>query len=107
MNQIYYFTFILKVVGLENWAMSVPDLHTSSDMGRVYPPSSVFRFAVAVLVYSSLYLTQVIFFFTFCFMVLLFYSQNLSEHTIFGFRDLIQMVCGYHLSSVIRFILCC
>ncbi|XP_046999873.1 meckelin isoform X2 [Schistocerca americana] len=52
----------LKVIGLENWALSNPNLHSSileSTMGN--PPCVMFRFAIGVTVYLVIYVLQWLF----------------------------------------------
>ncbi|KAJ9601533.1 hypothetical protein L9F63_000276 [Diploptera punctata] len=61
--QLLVTVFFLKVVGIENWAVADPDLHTSTpEYMNDSPPSLICRFAVGLCVFLTVYLVQWIFF---------------------------------------------
>lgn len=58
--QLFVTVFLLKVVGVEHWATSDPELHANiPDYMEKTPPSVICRLAVGVLVYVFVYLLQV------------------------------------------------
>ncbi|XP_071443264.1 meckelin [Hetaerina americana] len=60
--QIIGALFFLKVIGLENWASSHPDLRIyPTSMIQESPVSLLFHIAVGIIVYISVYLCQILF----------------------------------------------
>ncbi|KAK7873573.1 hypothetical protein R5R35_009277 [Gryllus longicercus] len=57
--QLVFTVFILKVVGVEHWAVADPDVSTSvPTYMNDSPPCASFRFAIAVLVFVIVYILQ-------------------------------------------------